>query len=245
MRAVLQSLKAKGFTLRIVTSRTTAEYESEDISNLDIKKFFDIVVLADHVEKPEPSPLPMYKYIELTGADKEEILFIGDSVYDMECAKSSGVGFGLALWGCKNPEIMQANYRFVEPFDIIKTIISHNEKGDIQKDLWAKWAIELQFIAQGGLAYSTDKFDIERFEVVRDIATEIMGKKTGQNFDEVKDWFSTETGYQTPKISTRAAIIKDNKILLVKEENDGRWSLPGGWSDVNISVRENIIKEVK
>lgn len=51
-------------------------------------------------------------------------------------------------------------------------------------------------------------------------------------------------GYQTPKIDTRAAIFEDDKILLVRE-NNGKWSLPGGWCDVNVSVGENTVKEVK
>lgn len=62
--------------------------------------------------------------------------------------------------------------------------------------------------------------------------------------DKVKDLFCNETGYQTPKIDSRAAIFKEGKILLVKEKN-GTWSLPGGWVDVDLSVKENIIKEVK
>ena len=56
--------------------------------------------------------------------------------------------------------------------------------------------------------------------------------------------FCNETGYQTPKLDTRAAIFHDGKILLVRE-NDGRWSLPGGWCDVNVSVGENTVKEVR
>ena len=62
--------------------------------------------------------------------------------------------------------------------------------------------------------------------------------------EKVKDLFCNEVGYQTPKLDTRAAIFKDDKILLVKE-NNGTWSLPGGWVDVNVSVKENVIKEVK
>ena len=65
-----------------------------------------------------------------------------------------------------------------------------------------------------------------------------------KEFEKVKNLFCNETGYQTPKIDTRAAIFKDDKILLV-HENNGTWSLPGGWCDLNVSVTENTIKEVK
>lgn len=109
---------------------------------------------------------------------------------------------------------------------------------------WLEWAVELQSISQGALYYCKDKFDIERFERIREIAAEMINYKTDIPVDKVKDLFCNEIGYQTPKIDSRAAIFKDDKILLVKE-NNGTWSLPGGWVDVDLSVKENIIKEVK
>ena len=65
-----------------------------------------------------------------------------------------------------------------------------------------------------------------------------------RQIDKVKNLFCNETGYQTPKLDTRAAVFRDGKILLVRE-NNGKWSLPGGWVDVNVSVGENAVKEVK
>lgn len=109
---------------------------------------------------------------------------------------------------------------------------------------WLEWAVELQSIAQGALYYCKDKFDIERFERIREISAEIISYKSDIPMEKVKDLFCNEIGYQTPKIDTRAAIFKDDKILLVKESN-GTWSLPGGWVDVDLSVKENVIKEVK
>lgn len=109
---------------------------------------------------------------------------------------------------------------------------------------WLEWAIELQSLAQAGLFYGKDNYDRERYERIREISAEMMSYKTDISLDKVKSLFCNETGYQTPKIDTRAAIFKDNKILLVKE-NNGTWSLPGGWVDVNVSVKENVIKEVK
>lgn len=110
---------------------------------------------------------------------------------------------------------------------------------------WINWAVELQSIAQAGLTYSEDKFDRERFERIREISAEILSIKSGLTLEKVKDLFCNETGYQTPKIDTRAAIFKDHKILLVKEISSGEWSLPGGWMDVNQSVKTNVLKEVK
>ena len=109
---------------------------------------------------------------------------------------------------------------------------------------WLKWAIEIQGLAQSGLAYTTNVYDIERYERLREISAEMIEEKSNINLEKVKDLFCNETGYQTPKIDTRAAIFKDNKILLV-HENNGTWSLPGGWCDVLESVKSNTIKEVK
>ena len=111
-------------------------------------------------------------------------------------------------------------------------------------DKWLKWAMEIQGLAQSGLAYTTNVYDIERYERLREISAEMIEEKSNINLEKVKDLFCKETGYQTPKIDTRAAIFKDNKILLV-HENNGTWSLPGGWCDVLESVKSNTIKEVK
>lgn len=74
---------------------------------------------------------------------------------------------------------------------------------------------------------------------------EILNEYTGVSKEKIKTLFCNESGYQTPKVDIRAAVFKDNKILLVRESIDGCWSMPGGWAEVNLSVKENIIKEAK
>ena len=109
---------------------------------------------------------------------------------------------------------------------------------------WLKWAMEIQSLAQAGLTYTDNNYDRERYERLREISAEMIKEKTEISLEKVKDLFCNEEGYQTPKIDTRAAIFKDNKILLVCENNE-TWSLPGGWCDVLESVKSNTIKEVK
>ncbi len=109
---------------------------------------------------------------------------------------------------------------------------------------WLKWAIEIQSLAQAGLAYTDNVYDIERYERLRKISAEMIKEKSNISLDKVNNLFCNETGYQTPKIDTRAVIFKDDKILLT-HENNGTWSLPGGWCDVLESVASNTIKEVK
>jgi len=104
--------------------------------------------------------------------------------------------------------------------------------------------MEIESLAQAGLSYANNAYDIERYERLREISAEIIAEKSNLSLDKVKDLFCNETGYQTPKIDTRAVIFKDNKILLT-HENNGSWSLPGGWCDVLESIKSNTIKEVK
>ena len=109
--------------------------------------------------------------------------------------------------------------------------------------LWLSWAVELQALAQAGLYYGKDVYDRERYTRIREIAAEMVAAGSGLPEETVTELFCCETGYQTPKLDTRAAIFRDDKILLVRETN-GKWSLPGGWVDVDISVKENTVKEV-
>lgn len=109
---------------------------------------------------------------------------------------------------------------------------------------WLKLAMEVQSLAQSGLAYTDNPYDIERYERLREISAEMIAEHSNLPLEKVKDLFCNEHGYQTPKLDTRAAIFQDGKILLVHENND-TWSLPGGWVDVLESVGSNTIKEVK
>lgn len=109
---------------------------------------------------------------------------------------------------------------------------------------WLCWAIEIQSLAQNGLAYSKNIYDLERYERLRSISAEMLSYKTAIPLEKVKNLFCYEEGYQTPKLDTRAAIFQQDKILLV-QENDGMWSLPGGWVDVLETIYSNTIKEVK
>ena len=110
---------------------------------------------------------------------------------------------------------------------------------------WLDWAKQLQSIAQAGLTYSKDVYDLERFEMIRDISIESVSLHTGIKETKIRDLFANETGYATPKVDVRAVIFKDNKILMVRENTDGNWALPGGWGDIGFTPSEVAVKEVK
>jgi len=108
---------------------------------------------------------------------------------------------------------------------------------------WLQWATTLQSIAQAGLTFGADSYDLDRYEQIRSIAVDILHEYTDLDHKKIRELFASETGYQTPKVDIRAAVFKDDKILMVKEKVDGRWSLPGGWADVNTSVSESAVRE--
>ncbi|MBM7551150.1 NUDIX hydrolase [Thalassobacillus pellis] len=110
---------------------------------------------------------------------------------------------------------------------------------------WLEWAKEIQAIAQAGLTYTTDPFDEERFEQLRNLSVEILQSYTDEPFEKIHHLFTNETGYQTPKVDIRAVVFDNDKLLFVKEKADGKWALPGGWADINLSPKEIAVKEVK
>lgn len=109
---------------------------------------------------------------------------------------------------------------------------------------WLEWTVRLQAIAQNGLTFAHDPFDVERYESVRQVAAEIAAWCSGADLKHVMDLFSSETGYATPKVDVRGAVFRDDAILLVKERQDGLWTLPGGWVDVGESPSESVVREV-
>jgi len=112
---------------------------------------------------------------------------------------------------------------------------------------WLVWARELQAIAQTGLTFATSAYDRERYTTIRSLAAQMMATNSDADFGRVEALFAEQTGYATPKVDVRGAIFdEDARILLVREIADaGRWTLPGGWADVNQSPSESVIREVR
>jgi ADP-ribose pyrophosphatase YjhB (NUDIX family) len=112
--------------------------------------------------------------------------------------------------------------------------------------LWLLWARELQAIAQTGLAFTRDPYDRERYQRLRGLTASIMTGHTQRDVQPIEALFAGGTGYATPKLDVRGAVFRDSRLLLVQETADGdRWTLPGGWADVNESPSESVVKEVR
>ena len=109
---------------------------------------------------------------------------------------------------------------------------------------WFDWAREIFSIAQAGITYSGNEYDIDRYKRLQEITAEMLASQTELSKETILHSFSMQTGYATPKIDVRGAVIRDGKILLVREKADGRWAMPGGWGDIGDLPAAMVAREV-
>lgn len=112
-------------------------------------------------------------------------------------------------------------------------------------DHWLTIAKKINSIAQSGLAFTKDKYDRQRYSELLDLSIQILNNITDINSEKLEFVFNRDIGYQTPKVGIRAVIVRDDKILLIKEKMDGKWCLPGGYADTGMTPGESAINEVK
>ena len=118
---MLEALKSAGVGLGIATSKTRDQY-NKDFCRFEIAKYFDFSITCEETDDPKPGAGPLIAYMRSTGAKPEEMLYIGDSVYDAMCAKAAGADFALATWGTSDMEIA-AKYKpdsLMELLDMIR-----------------------------------------------------------------------------------------------------------------------------
>ena len=109
---------------------------------------------------------------------------------------------------------------------------------------WLTIARELRAIAQTGLAFTADRFDRLRYERLLELAASMLAQGSGEQFEVIIEILREGWGYATPKVDVRGAAFVDGRVLLVREINDGKWTLPGGWADVNQSAAECVVREI-
>jgi len=110
---------------------------------------------------------------------------------------------------------------------------------------WLALTREVFSICKAGLAYTKNEYDLERYKRLLEINAEIIEKQLGLDKQSVLESFSMQAGYVTPKIDVRGAVVRDGKILLVKEKADGKWAMPGGWADLGDAPAEMVAREVR
>jgi ADP-ribose pyrophosphatase YjhB (NUDIX family) len=110
---------------------------------------------------------------------------------------------------------------------------------------WMEAAQRLRAMAQTGLTYSENRFDLERYRELEQIAAQMIGELLSTPPERIVEAFALERGYPTPKVDVRTATFSDGRILLVREWLDGLWTLPGGWADEGDSPREAAERECR
>jgi ADP-ribose pyrophosphatase YjhB (NUDIX family) len=109
---------------------------------------------------------------------------------------------------------------------------------------WLKIARELRAIAQTGLAFSADGFDHQRYQRLRELAALLLAQGSAVEHESILELLRQEKGYATPKVDVRGAAFRDGAVLMVREISDGKWTLPGGWADVNQTAGECVVREI-
>lgn len=109
---------------------------------------------------------------------------------------------------------------------------------------WREAFKRLRAIAQTGQTYTRDPYDLERYQELEQLSLTLLARLLDSPLEAVRSVFLPEKGYPTPKIDVRAGVFEGDRILLVRETADGRWTLPGGWGDEHESPRQSIEREV-
>lgn len=118
---MLRELHSKGYKLGIVTSKPHSEFDTDE-ELLRIAKLFGTIICVEDSERPKPYADPILKYLEIEGAEAKDVIYIGDSVYDYQCARGAGVDFGLAAWGKSFAQDIDANYILKYPKEVVEAI---------------------------------------------------------------------------------------------------------------------------
>ena len=107
------------------------------------------------------------------------------------------------------------------------------------------WARKVQAIAQNGLAFTHDPFDKERYTQLIELVACILSTELDIPVARTRGFWQGEEGYATPKVDVRGGIFEEDRVLLVRERSDGKWTLPGGWVDVNDSPSGAVAREIR
>jgi ADP-ribose pyrophosphatase YjhB (NUDIX family) len=108
-----------------------------------------------------------------------------------------------------------------------------------------QWARKVQAIAQNGLIFTRDPFDRERYQQLQELVTTILTSQLAITPDQLQGLWLGDDGYATPKVDVRGGVFEQDKVLLVRERSDGKWTLPGGWVDVGDGPAFAVEREIR
>ncbi len=102
---LLEAIKQEGYRMVIVTSKRHEAAKRELIEN-NLISYFDALIGADDVPRGKPDPYPVVHAADLSGFPLQQVVYVGDSPYDMQAANSANV-FSIAVdWGMFKKELL-------------------------------------------------------------------------------------------------------------------------------------------
>lgn len=244
---VLEFLQKMGIHIAEVTSRTRDCNLGGPLGKAIpevLVPYIERAICAGDTKRGKPAPDPILLYLEQTGAARDEVLFVGDTLSDLEAAQAAGVDFALATWGYKGKTFPKCQHYLKSMLDLIAVVSEKPREYSLTSQLHS-WAREINALAQAGLTYCKDNFDEERYQRLGDIAAQMASFYVDESEEVIrKEWLTS--GYKTPQLDTRAAIFDDEgRILMVKEQRSQKWNVPGGWCDEDQTIMSNVVKEVR
>src|SRR5262245_38854017 len=106
-------------------------------------------------------------------------------------------------------------------------------------------ARRLLALSQTGLHFTAEEYDRDRYREVGSIAEQLLELQGGASAAAIHSAWFVDKGYATPKVEVRGALFRDGRVLMVRESADGKWTVPGGWADVNDTPSAAMLKEIE
>lgn len=240
VEALLAELRAGGMLLGLVTGKGPGS-TALTLAHYGLTDFFSEIATG--------SPEGAFKALRIEeirtrwGLTAQEVLYVGDAPSDIQAAKAAGVNMAVAAW---SPQADAAALALLHP-DAVMTSISDFRRWLRQHETvrLVTLAQQVQALAQTGLTFTKDPYDIERYTLLRDIAAQLMAIHVAPDSQSWLTLFQGQQGYATPKVDVRGIVLRDGKLLLARERDDKLWSLPGGWADVGDRPSEAIRRELQ
>ncbi|WP_413735910.1 NUDIX hydrolase N-terminal domain-containing protein [Sodalis sp. RH21] len=237
---LLGELRSAGIPMALVTGKGSGSTELT-LARYDLAPYFTTVATGS----PQGSvkALRIREIVGAWGLDPRDVLYVGDAPSDVTASREAGVRIAAALW---SPEADSRAVAALHPdlmFNRVAELLAWFRQQ--RQDRFFSLVQQLQGMAQTGLTFTRDRYDIERYEALRDIAAQLMAGQSSALRAQLAASFTGQAGYATPKVDTRAIVLRQGKILLVREADDGLWSLPGGWADIGDRPSEAIRREIR
>jgi phosphoglycolate phosphatase-like HAD superfamily hydrolase/ADP-ribose pyrophosphatase YjhB (NUDIX family) len=238
---LLEGLRKRNVRLALVTGKGPRSAEIS-MRVLGLGQYFEFVE-AGSPDGPRKAEA-IRDVLDRWKLHKHEVVYVGDHAKDVTASREVGIGVvGVAWARLSHPDRIAAErpdalfFHVEDLADWLSARIERVEVGWLGQEIVA--------LSQSGSSYTSDKFDCDRYERLRQIGAHLLESTSGYPALILEGPFGEDAGYATPKVDVRAAVFRGDQILLVKERDQGLWSVPGGFADVNSSPAESAVREVR